>query len=150
MASMVDELENSLLLHMFQNANLANFGDATGLLASSTAGSTQLALATVAYVDADTLLTADEVAYTGYARQTVARASGAGGWTVSADAASNTTLIQFGEMTAGGPDTVVHVGLGFIATGDVLRLHQDLSSDLVINDGVNPQFAAAALVWTAA
>jgi hypothetical protein len=50
-------------------------------------------------------------------------------------------------MTAGGPDTVVHVGLGFIGTGDVLRLHQDLVADLVINNGVNPQFAIGALDW---
>ena len=50
-------------------------------------------------------------------------------------------------MTAGGPDTVVHLGLGFISTGNTLRLHQDLTADLVINNGVNPQFAIGALDW---
>ena len=102
-------------------------------------------MATVAYIDADTVLTADEVAYTGYARPTQAR-SGAG-WTVASDTVSNAALIQFGEMTAGGPDTVVHVGLGFIATGDVLRLHQDLTADLVVNNGVQPTFQIGALDW---
>jgi hypothetical protein len=102
----------------------------------------------VAYVDTDALLTADEVAYTGYTRPTQARS--AAGWTISGDTASNAALIQFGEMSAGGPDTVVHLGLGFIATGDVLRLHADLEDDLVINDGVNPQFAIGALDWTLA
>ena len=145
MASMTDGFETALATLLFNNTGIANIGDATGLPATATAGSTQLALAAVAYIDADTLLTADEIAYTGYARPTQAR-SGAG-WTVSGDTASNTALITFGEMTAGGPDTAVHVGLGFIATGDVLRLHQDLTADLVINNGVNPQFAAGALDW---
>jgi hypothetical protein len=145
MSSMTDGFENVLALLLFNNTGIANIGDATGLPGSAAPGSTQLALATVAYNDADTLLTADEVAYTGYARPTQAR-SGAG-WTVSGDTASNAALIQFGEMSAGGPDTVVHVGLGFLATGDVLRLHQDLVSDLVINDGINPQFAVGALDW---
>lgn len=148
MSSLVDGLETALLQHLFQNAAIANVGDASGLPAAATAGSTQLALATVAYNDADTLLTADEVAYTGYSRPTQARS--AAGWDVSGAVASNAALIQFGQMSAGGPDTVVHVGLGFIATGDVLRLHQDLNADLVINDGVNPQFAIGALTWTAA
>lgn len=147
MSSMTDGFENALMLLLFNNTTIANVGDATGLEGSAAAGSTQLALATVAYNDADTVLTADEVAYTGYARPTQARSSG--GWTVSSATASNAALIQFGEMTAGGPDTVVHVGLGLLATGDVLRLHQDLNADLVINDGVNPQFAIGALTWTA-
>jgi hypothetical protein len=28
-----------------------------------------------------------------------------------------------------------------------MRLHQDLAQDLVINNGVNPQFAIGALDW---
>lgn len=144
--SAVNDFENKLLLLLFNNTTLANIGDATGLVGSSGAGSTQLALSTSALTDTDTLLTATEVAYTGYARPTQARSSG--GWTVSGNTASNAALIQFGEMSAGGPDTVVHLGLGFIATGDVLRLAADLDADLVINNGVNPQFAIGALDWT--
>jgi ABC-type dipeptide/oligopeptide/nickel transport system ATPase component len=145
MSSMTNAFENSLALLLFNNTTLANIGDATGLVGSSGAGSTQMALSTSALSDTDTLLTATEVAYTGYARPTQAR-SGAG-WTVASDTASNAALVQFGEMSAGGPDTVVHVGLGFISTGDVLRLHQDLAADLVINNGVNPQFAIGAMDW---
>lgn len=145
MSSMVNGFENSLALLLFNNTTIANIGDATGLVGSTSAGSTQLALATSALADGDSLLTTNEVAYTGYARPTQARSGS--GWTVSGDTASNAALIQFGEMSAGGPDTVVHVGLGFIATGDVLRLHQDLTADLVINNGVNPQFAIGALDW---
>lgn len=145
MSSMTDGFETALAQLLFTNTTIANIGDATGLVGSSTAGSTQLALHTSALTDASTLLTSNEVAYTGYARPTQARSGS--GWTVSGDTASNAALIQFGEMTAGGPDTVVHLGLGFIATGDVLRLHQDLAADLVINNGVNPQFAIGALDW---
>ncbi len=146
MASMTDGFENALALLLFNNTAIANVGDATGLPATATAGSTQLALSSAALTDADTLLTATEIAYTGYARPTQAR-SGAG-WTVSGAVVSNAALIQFGEMSAGGPDTAVHLGLGLLATGNVLRLHQDLAADLVINNGVNPQFAIGALTWT--
>lgn len=145
MSSMTNGFETDLANLLFNNTTIANIGDATGLVGSSGAGSTQLALSTSALTDADTLLTATEVAYTGYTRPTQAR-SGAG-WTVSGDTASNAALIQFGEMTAGGPDTVVHLGLGFISSGNVLRLHQDLAADLVINNGVNPQFIIGALDW---
>lgn len=146
--SAVDDFENKLLLLLFNNTTLANIGDASGLLGSSGAGSSQLSLHTSALTDASTLLTSNEVAYTGYARPTQARSSG--GWTVSGDTASNAALIQFGEMSAGGPDTVVHLGIGLIATGDVLRIHADLNSDLVINNGINPQFAIGALDITLA
>jgi hypothetical protein len=144
--SAVDAFENAVLDLLFNNTTIANIGDATGIEATAGAGSTQLALASVAYIDSDTLLTADELGYTGYTRPTQARSSA--GWTVSGNQADNTALIQFGEMSAGGPVTAVHLGLGFIATGDVLRLHADLDSDLVINDGVNPQLAIGACAWT--
>jgi hypothetical protein len=144
--SATDAFETSWLTLLFNNTDITNIGDAAGLVGSAGAGSTQLALATVAYIDGDTLLTADEVAYTGYARPTQARSGS--GWTVSGNSASNAALIQFGEMSAGGPDTVVHCGLGFLATGDALNLHADLNADLVINDGVNAQYAIGAMDWT--
>lgn len=144
--SAVNAFETALLNLLFNNTTISNIGDATGLVGSSGAGSTQLALATSALSDTTADLTVTEVAYTGYARPIQARSSA--GWTVSGNTASNAALIQFGEMTAGGPDTVVHLGLGFLATGDVIRLHADLNADLVINNGVNPQFAIGALDWT--
>jgi hypothetical protein len=144
--SAVNDFETKLLTLLFNNTGIANIGDATGLPGSSGAGSSQLSLHTSALSDTTADLTVNEVAYTGYARPTQARSSA--GWTVSGDTASNAALIQFGEMSAGGPDTVVHLGLGFLATGDVIRLHADLNADLVINNGVNPQFAIGALDWT--
>lgn len=147
---MVNQFENLLALLLFQNTTLANIGDATGLVGSSTAGSTQLALASGVYAETDTSLatpsTGAELSYTGYSRPTQARSSA--GWTVTNDVASNAALIQFGSMSAGGPVTAVHLGLGFISTGNVLRLQQDLNADLVINNGINPQFSIGALTWT--
>ena len=144
--SATDGFETALLTLLFNNTGIANIGDATGLPATATAGSTQLALATAAYIDSDTLLTADQVAYTGYARPTQAR-SGAG-WTVAGNTVDNAALIEFGEMTAGTQQTAVSVGLGLLATGDVLRLYAPLNANLIINIGVNPQFAVGAMDWT--
>lgn len=148
MSALVNDMETKILQLLFTNTTLANIGDATGLVGSSSAGSTQLSLHTVALSDTTADLTVNEVAYTGYARPTQAR-SGAG-WTVSGDTASNAALIQFGEMTAGGPDTVVHLGIGLLATGDIIRMHADLNADLVINNGINPQLAIGALDISAA
>lgn len=148
MSALVDAMENSLLLLLFNNTTIANIGDATGLPGSAVAGSSQLSLHTVALTDASADLTVNEVAYTGYARPVQAR-SGAG-WTVTGDTASNAALIQFGEMSAGGPDTVVHLGLGLLATGNVIRIHADLNADLVVNNGINPQLAIGALDIAAA
>ncbi len=141
--SAVDAFEDDLLDLLFLNTLIANIGDATGLPASASPGSTQLALATVAYVDGDTLLTADECDYTSYSRPTQARSGS--GWISTGGNASNAALVQFGEMSGGASDTAVHVGIGLLATGDILRIHADLDADLVINVGVNPQFAVGAL-----
>jgi hypothetical protein len=146
MAAMTDAFETALAQLLFTNTTLANIGDATGLVGSTTPGSTQLSLHSTALNDASTVMTSNELTYTGYARATQPRSGS--GWTVSAGVASNAALIQFGEMTAGGPQSAVHVGLGFIATGDVLRLHAATSATLVINNGVNPQFAIGALTWS--
>ncbi len=141
--SAVDTFEDALLDLLFLNTAISNIGDATGLPATSSAGSCQISLHTVALSDTDTLLTANECDYTGYARATVARSGS--GWTSASGTASNAALIQFGEKTAGANDTAVHCGIGFLATGDVLRIHADLGGDLLISDGVNPQFAIGAL-----
>lgn len=144
--------ENSLLLHWFNNTAYANFGDAAGLPASAAAGNVSISLSnTTGLAETDTNPTTNEGTYTGYARQTVARASGAGGWTVSGTAptqAANVSAIVFGNMTAGGPVTEGYVGLSFHPSGTRLDLYQALTANLVVNNGVNPQFAANALQIT--
>lgn len=131
---------------LFLNTGAPNVGDGTGLPAAGTVGSTQLSLATVAYVAGDTVMTADECDYTGYTRPTQAR-SGAG-WTSVDGAIANAALEQFGEKTAGADDTAVDFGLSFLSTGDVLQWYGNLDSSLAISDGVNPQFAIGALDLT--
>jgi len=145
MASMTDAFETALAALLFNNDAIADIGDATGLVGSTAAGSTQLSLHSVALTDASTSMTTNELSYTGYARPTQARSTA--GWTVTGAVAENAALIQFGEMTAGGPQTAIHVGLGFISTGNVLNLHAETNS-LIVNDGVNPQFQAGAITWT--
>ena len=143
--SAVNAFETELLELLFNNDPIANIGDGTGLTCG-TADSAQVSLHTVALDDTDTLLTADECDYTGYVRQTVART--AGGWTIAGDSCTNAALIQFGNMSAGASDTAVHCGIGLISTGDVLRIHAAIGTPLVVNIGVNPQFAIGALEIT--
>ncbi len=143
MAGFTDLAETDFLDHFLTNTTFPNVGDAAGLLASAAPGVFTLALnAADAVTDASTLLTDNEVAYTGYTRPTIARSTS--GWTVTGDTASNDNLIQFGEMSAGGPDTVTDVTMGF-ASGDVLHVWGQVTADLVINNGVDPQLAVNAL-----
>lgn len=147
MPGFTNAAETSWLDHYLTNTTFPNVGDAAGLLASAAAGVFTLALHVLdALTDASTLLTDNEIAYTGYARQTIARSTA--GWTVTGDTGSNDALIQFGEMTAGGPDTATDVGMGF-ATGSELQVWGQVTSDLVVNNGVNPQLAIAAFDITA-
>jgi len=148
--SLTNAAENSGLLHWFNNTAFANFGDASGLPASAGAGTASLSLSNVTgLAETDSNPTTNEGTYTGYTRQTVARSGS--GWTVSGTAptqAANAALIQFGNMTAGGPVTEAYVGLSFHPSGTRLDIFQALTSNLVVNNGVNPQFAIGALVIT--
>ena len=90
--------ETSLLQHIFQNADIANIGDATGLRGSTTAGSFWVTLHSADPGEAGSAIT-NEISYTGYARQAAARS--AGGWTVSGNNVSNAAALAFGPCTAG-------------------------------------------------
>ena len=111
--SATNAFETSLLQHIFQNADIANIGDATGLRGSTTAGSLYVSLHTADPGEAGAQNTS-EAAYTGYARQAVAR-SGAG-WVVSGNNASNAAAVAFGPCTAGS-ETLTHFGIGTASSG---------------------------------
>src|SRR5574343_1022311 len=96
--SMSNASETALLNLLFNNADWANVGDASGLQNSAAAGSFYVALHTADPTDAGNQTTS-EASYTGYARVAVERS--AGGWTVSGNQVSNTATVQFGECTAG-------------------------------------------------
>ncbi len=90
--------------------------------------------------------TTSESAYGSYARVAVARTSG--GWTVASGTASNTALIQFPECTSGS-ETITYVSIGTASSGTGKILYSGaLTASRAISSGIQPQFAAAALVVT--
>jgi hypothetical protein len=130
--------ETSLLTLIFNNSNIANLGDATGVRGSSTAGSLYVSLHTADPGEAGTQAT-NETSYTSYARVGVAR-SGAG-WTVSGNAVSNAAAITFPACT-GGTATITHFAVGQEISGATVVLYKGaLSSSLSVSTGITPEFA---------
>jgi hypothetical protein len=143
--SMTNAAEAALLDLLFLNVDWANIGDAAGLQNSATAGSFYISLHTADPGEAGDQST-NEVSYTGYARVGVART--AGGWTRTVSTVANTALVQFGQCT-GGSATATHFGIGTDSSGaGNLLLKGALNSSLSISNGIQPQFAAAALTAT--
>jgi hypothetical protein len=140
--------ESDVLLLLFNNTNIANLGDATGVRGSSTAGSIFVALHTADPGEAGNQTTS-EIAYTGYARVAVAR-SGAG-FTVSGTAPTqvvNAAAVTFGACTAGsGTATHFSFGRDTSGTGEIL-LSGALTASLAISAGITPSAAIGALVAT--
>jgi len=145
MAAFTNLAEDDFLDHFFTNTTFPNVGDAAGLLASAGEGSLHSSLhLSDAISDTSTIQTDNETTYTGYAR--VASARNVSDWTVLTGTVDNDNLLQYGEMTAGGPVTITDVALGFALSGaGVMQIHGQVTLDLVVNNGVNPQFAAGAL-----
>ena len=147
--SLSNASENDLLLLLFNNTNISNMGDATGVRGSSVAGSLYVSLHTADPGEAGTQAT-NETSYTGYARQAVAR-SGVG-WTVSGTAPTqvvNAANVDFPASTSGTP-TITHFGVGLESAGATRLLASGaLTTSQVINVGGTPnRFAAGALVIT--
>lgn len=134
---------NGLMLLLFNNTNFAKVGDATGLRGSTTAGSLYLSLHT-----ADPNVTGDqttsETTYTSYARKAIARASGAGGWTVSGDSADLTDALTSFVAGTGGAGTVTHFGIGTDSSGaGVLLYSGTVTPNIVVGNGITPQVTSA-------
>ncbi len=87
--------------------------------------------------------TTSEATYTGYARVAVNR--NAGGWTVAANAVSNTAAITFGACTAV-PNVITHFSVGTAHTGAGKILYSGaLTASLSVSAGITPSFAAGEL-----
>ena len=137
--------ETSLLNHLFNNAAVANVGDATGLPASGTAGSLWVSLHTADPGEAGAQNTS-EANYTSYARVAVARTSG--GWTISGDTVTNTAAITFPTAT-GGSNTITHFGVGTSSSGaGTLLYYGAVSPNLAVSNGIAPNFNAGQLSIT--
>ena len=141
-----NSFENSLLLLLFNNTDVANIGDAAGLQNSAVAGSLYLSLHTGDPGEAGDQTT-NECAYTSYDRVAVAR-SGAG-WTVAGNSVSNAALAQFPECT-GGSETITYVSIGTSAypTAGVILYSGALTASRSVSSGIQPQFAIGALIVT--
>jgi len=138
--------ETAILNLLFNNSNIANLGDATGVRGSSAAGSVYIALCTADPGETGTGSSMSETTYTNYARVAVARTSG--GWTVSGNSVSNTGTISFPTCGTTGA-TITHFAICDAATTGNLLFSGALSSSLVVSNGITPTFAAAALSTTA-
>lgn len=135
--SKTNSLENSLLLLLFNNTNIANIGDATGVRGSTTAGSLYVSLHTADPGEAGDQTT-NEATYTGYARIAVAR-SGAG-WTVTNNSVSPAANI--GDATwdcTAGTNTITHFGVGTASSGAGVLLYKGaISPTIAVSAGVTP------------
>lgn len=140
-----NSLENSLLQHILQNANIANIGDATGLRGSTTAGNLYISLHTADPGEAGDQTT-NEAGYTSYARVAVARNGSE--WSVIGNVGDNINTITFPTAT-GGSSTITHFGIGTSISGaGVLLLSGTVTPVLAVTNGITPLFVAGALTVT--
>lgn len=140
--------ENDLLLLIFNNTNIANLGDATGVRGSLTAGNLYVALHTADPGETGNQTTS-EAAYTSYARVAVARSNG--GWTVSGTAptqVANAAAVNFPAATGGSEtETFFSIGRDSSGAGEIL-VSGALTANLAVSNGITPSFAIGQLVAT--
>ncbi len=148
--SLSNSAENNLLLHLFNNADWANIGDASGLQNSAAAGNFYVALHTADPGEAGTAATS-EATFTSYNRVAVAR-SGAG-WTVSGTApttVSNAAAVTF-PACGGGSNTITYFSITVSgtpgATSEII-CSGALSSFILVTSGVIVNFPIGALTVT--
>jgi hypothetical protein len=141
--SKTNAFENSLLLLIFNNTDIANIGDAGGLQNSATAGSLYVSLHTSDPGEAGDQTT-NEITYTDYARVAVAR-SGAG-WTVTGNSVSPASTVSF-PIGRGGRATATHLGVGTASSGAGSLLYKGaISPTIVCGAGVTPQLTTATVI----
>lgn len=136
--------ENEMLLHYFNNANIANIGDATGLRGSTAAGSFFASLHTADPGEAGTATTS-EIAYTGYARQAIARSSA--GFTVSGSTVTLTANVDFPKMTGGAGGTVTHFSIVKEVSGASVVLYKGaVTPTIAVALGIIPRLEQATAI----
>lgn len=141
--SKTNSLENALLLLLFNNTNIANIGDATGLRGSSTAGSYYVSLHTGDPGEAGSQTT-NECAYTSYARVAVARSGS--GFTVTNNSVSPASAVTF-PVATGGTETATHWGVGTDSSGAGTLLYKgSISPTIAISNGVTPRLTTSSAI----
>jgi hypothetical protein len=134
--------ENGLLSLIFENANYANVGDATGLRGSSTAGVFYVSLHTADPAETGSQNTS-ETAYTNYLRSAANPARSTAGWSVASGVADNDGAITYAACGVTGA-TITNFGIGSDSSG-AGNLFFIGAAALVISASVTPSFAAGAL-----
>lgn len=129
---------NSILDLIFRAAAWADVAQNDG---SSPATTIDVALHTAA--PASSLQTSNEATYGSYARVSVNR-DGTGWASASSGSNSNAALIQFPESTSGS-NVITHISVGISGT---IIFSGSLASSRTVTTGIQPQFAASALVNT--
>jgi hypothetical protein len=136
--------ENAWLQLVFQNTNIANIGDATGLRGSATAGQLFFSLHSEDPGEVGTQAT-NEVSYTGYARVGVSRA-GSAGFTVTDSSVSPAVNVDFPTCT-GGTATAKHFSIGAASSGATLVLYKGaISPNIPIASGATPRLTTATAI----
>lgn len=136
--------ESDLMLLQFNNTNIADIGDATGIRGSTTAGSLYVSLHTADPGEAGTAITS-ETAYTGYARVAVAR-SGAG-FVVTGNSVSPAANVDFGECTASPGGAITHFGIVNTASGAGKLLYSGtVTPNITMAAGVLPRIKSTSTI----
>ena len=142
-----DAFETDLLKLIFQNTNIANLGDATGVRGSTTAGSLYVSLHTADPGEAGNQSTS-ECNYTGYSRVAVARS--AGGFTVSGNSVSPAADVTFAAPTNSTnlPQTATFFGIGVASSGAGELLYSGALNPTISipNTGVTPIVGAGSVI----
>lgn len=141
-----DVFENDLMKLLFNNVAIADIGDVAGLRATTTAGSLWISLHTADPGEAGTAIT-NETAYTGYARQIRARATGAGGFTVTANSVSPFENVDFPECTASPGAAITHFGVVNTSSGAGKLLYSGtMTPNITMAVGVIPRLKSTSTV----
>jgi hypothetical protein len=136
--------ENDLLLLLFNNTNIADIGDATGVRGSTAAGSLYWTLHTADPGEAGSAITS-ETAYTGYARVAAAR-SGAG-FTVTGNSVSPPSNVDFGECTASPGAAITHFGVVNTSSGAGKLLYSGtMTPNITMAAGVIPRIKTTSTI----
>jgi hypothetical protein len=132
--------ENDLLRLVFNATAIANIADNA---ATSPLTNLFVSLHTADPGEAGDQTT-NEIAYTSYARATVARTTG--GWTVTANSVSPVANIDFAAGT-GGTGTATHFGVGTASSGAGKLLYKGtVTPNIVCGNGVTPRLTTATAI----
>lgn len=141
--SKANTFENELLEHIFNNADVALIGDATGLRGSSADGNLYASLHTGDPGETGNQQSS-ECTYGAYARVAVARDGT--GWTVTNNSVSPAANIDFPQASSG-TETATHFAIGTASSGTGKILYKGtITPNIAISTGVTPRLTTATAI----